>query len=139
MIKPVHILACVSFTALAACAAQPYGTSEAIGQSSAQQCFLANEVDGYTAGPDGFVNVKVGADRWFGFQLGSDCPGMDWLMQIAIRPRDSNWLCEDQNSFLIAPDPAGLHRSCFVSGIRRLTPPEVASLRPAASPPKTGA
>jgi hypothetical protein len=94
MIEPIKILAFVSFTAVTACAAQPYGTSEAIGQSSARQCFLANEVNSYTPGPDGFVNVKVGADRWFGMRLNSSCPHMDWLMQIAIRPRDSKWLCE---------------------------------------------
>ncbi len=127
MIKAVHILAGIGFFAVAACAAQPFGTSEAIGASSAPQCFLANEVDSYTPGPDGVVNVKVGTDRWFGMQLGSDCPHMDWIMQIAVRPRDSNWLCEGQNSYLIAPDPAGLHRSCFVTGIRRLAPSETAS------------
>lgn len=131
MFEPVRILTFVSFTAAAGCVAQPYGTSTAIGQSSAQQCFLANEVDSYTPGADGFVNVKVDRDRWFGMQLGTDCPHMDWLMQIAIRPRDSHWLCEGQNSYLIAPDPAGLHRSCMVSGIRRLTPSEVASIPPA--------
>jgi hypothetical protein len=58
---------------------------------------------------------------------------MDWIMQIAVRPRDSNWLCEGQNSYLIAPDPAGLHRSCFVSGIRRLAPSEAASAERAPS------
>lgn len=135
MIKPIHMLPCASFIAVAACAAQPYGTSEAIGAASAQQCFLAHEVNSYSPGPDGFVNVRLGDDRWFGMQLGSDCPHMDWLMQIAIRPRDSNWLCEGQNSYLIAPDPAGLHRSCMVSGIRRLTPSEVASIRPPVSRP----
>ena len=127
MIKPVHILACVSFAAVAACAAPPY-TSAAIGESSAQQCFLANEVESYTPGPGGIVNVRVAGDRWFGLQLSESCPGMDWLMQIAIRPRDSNWLCEGRDSHLIAPDPAGLHRSCFVSGIRRLSPAEVAGV-----------
>ena len=130
MVEPAKFLALVSFTAIAGCVAQPYGMSDAIGASSAQQCFLANEVDSYTPGPDGFVNVRVAGDRWFGMQLGSDCPHMDWLMQIAIRPRDSNWLCAGQNSYLIAPDPAGLHRSCQVSGIRRLTAPEVALVRP---------
>ena len=129
MINSVKILAYIGFAAVAACAAQPYGTPTAIGQSSGPQCFLANEVDSYTPGPDGFVNVKVGDDRWFGLHLSSDCPSMDWLMQIAIRPRDSNWLCEDRGSYLIAPDPAGLHRSCYVSGIRRLTPDKVASLQ----------
>jgi Family of unknown function (DUF6491) len=129
MLQPVKILPFLSFAALAACAVQPYGTSEAIGQSSARQCFLANEVNSYTPGPDGFVNVRVCADRWFGMRLNNSCPHMDWLMQIAIRPRDSNWLCQGQNSFLIAPDPAGLNRSCFVSEIRLLSPGEVASIR----------
>ena len=127
MIRPVQMLVGTSFLAVAGCAAQPYGTSEGIGAASAPQCFLANEVDSYTPGPDGFVNVKVGADRWFGMRLANECPNMDWIMQIAVRPRDSNWLCEGQNSYLIAPDPAGLHRSCFVSGIRRLAPSEAAA------------
>ena len=135
MFKPVHILACVSFTAFTGCAAPPYAMSEAIGQSSARQCFLANEVNSYTPGPDGFVNVRVGSDRWFGMHLNNSCPHMDWLMQIAIRPRDSNWLCEGHGSYLIAPDPAGLHRSCFVSEIRRLTPAEAASIQPSVSRP----
>ena len=132
MIKSVQVVTCVGFIAVAACAAQPYDTSQAIGQSRAQQCFLANEVRGYSGGGDGFYNLQVGRDRWFGMHLSSDCPDMNWLMQIAVRPRDSNWLCEGQNSFLIAPDPAGLHRSCFVSDVRRLAPDEVrtANLRP---------
>jgi hypothetical protein len=135
MVVPVKIPALVSFIVLAACAAQPYAMSESIGQSEARQCFLANEVNSYTPGPDGFVNVRVGADRWFGMHLDSSCPHMDWLMQIAIRPRDSNWLCEGQGSFLIAPDPTGLNRSCFVSEIRRLTPAEVASIQAPVSRP----
>lgn len=129
MIKPVSILTCVGFAAVAACAAPPPGAPATVAQSSGPQCFLANEVDGYTAGPGGLVNVKVGHDRWFGMHLSSDCPSMDWLMEIAIRPRDSNWLCEGEASHLIAPDPAGLHRECIVSGIRRLAPSEVASMR----------
>lgn len=127
MIKPV--LAFAGFAAMAACAARPDGVSEASGAPRAPQCFLANEVNAYTAGPDGFVNVRVGADRWFALHLGSDCPGMDWLMQIAIRPRDSNWLCEGENSYLIAPDPVGMHRNCMVGDIRRLSPGEVAGRR----------
>ena len=134
MVESVKILALVSFSGLAACAAQPYGTAEAIGQSSARQCFLANEVNSYTPGPDGFVTVRAGADRWFAMRLNSQCPHMDWLMQIAIRPRDSNWLCEGQGSYLIAPDPSGLNRSCYVSEIRRLSPAEVALIRPPVSP-----
>jgi hypothetical protein len=129
MIRPVQLLAFVSFATLAACAAPPgtsaAGTSAAYEQSNGPQCFLANEVDGYTRSPDGLVNLKVGTDRWFQMQFGSDCPSMDWLMQIAIRPIDSNWLCEGHPSRLIAPDPAGLHRRCAVSGIRRLTPVEI--------------
>jgi hypothetical protein len=135
MLEPVKFLTLVSFTALAACAAQPFGTSEAIGQSRARQCFLANEVNSYTAGPDGFVNVRAGADRWFAMRLNGQCPHMDWLMQIAIRPRDSNWLCEGEGSYLIAPDPSGLNRSCYVSEIRRLSPAETASIRPPDSRP----
>lgn len=135
MVQPLKILGLAAFTAVAACAAQPYATSEAIGQSSARQCFLANEVNSYTPGPDGFVNVRAGGDRWFAMHLNTQCPHMDWLMQIAIRPRDSNWLCEGEGSYLIAPDPSGLNRACFVSEIRRLTPAEVASMRAPVSRP----
>jgi hypothetical protein len=130
MIEQFKILAFVSFTAVAACAAPPPAPFATFGQSTGPQCFLANEVDGYTSGPDGFTNVKVAGNHWFAMHLGSDCPSMDWLMQIAIRPRDSNWLCEGRAARLIAPDPTGLHRDCVVSGIRELAPSEVASLPP---------
>jgi hypothetical protein len=144
MIKSVQVLTCVSFAAVAACAAQPYDTSQAMGQSMARQCFLANEVRGFSAGGDGFYNLQVGRDRWFGMHLSSDCPDMNWLMQIAVRPRDSNWLCEGRNSFLIAPDPAGFHPGCFVSDIRPLSPDEIRTahlrpLTPVSAPLQTGA
>jgi hypothetical protein len=135
MVERVKILALVSFAAVGACAAQPYDTSEAIGQSRARQCFLANEVNAYTPGPDGFVNVRAGGDRWFAMRLNNYCPHMDWLMQIAVRPRDSNWLCEGEGSYLIAPDPSGLNRACFVNEIRRLSPGEVASISAPVSRP----
>jgi hypothetical protein len=130
MITPVRLLGVAAGTALASCAVPPGAMPFESAQSSGPQCFLADEVNGYRAEPDGFYNVKVGADRWFRMQLSEDCPSMDWLMQIAIRPRDSNWLCEGENSHLIAPDPAGLHRRCLATGIQRLTVAEISSMQP---------
>jgi hypothetical protein len=91
MIKPVKLLACASLLAVAGCAAQPTGFPAQAAR--APQCFHANEVFSYSAGPDGLVQLQT-AQGPFEIRLGRSCPDFSWMMQIGIRPVDDSWLCE---------------------------------------------
>src|SRR3954452_21362186 len=127
MIRSIKLLSLMSLPPLAACVQPPPAFSGQTAQWSAPQCFRAHEITRYNPGPDGVVTVQATAGRWYSMQLSSECPSIDWLMQISIRPKDSYWLCERQNSYLIAPDPAGMHPLCLISGIQQLPPPPLAA------------
>jgi hypothetical protein len=98
MIKPVTLLAYASLAAVTACAAQPSGPYAQAAR--APQCFHANEVFGYTSGPDRSVQLQTGQGP-FQITLGPSCPDFSWMMQIGVRPVDDSWLCEGRPQQII--------------------------------------
>jgi uncharacterized protein DUF6491 len=119
MTKPVRLIAFASFILLAACAATPAGPYAKFADARGRQCFRATDVDSYSPGPDGFVNVHTAQGPFRLRMTGVGCPDFGWIMQIGIRPMESSWLCEGRYDMLIAPNPAGNAR-CLVSNIQSL-------------------
>jgi len=105
-------------SALAACAARP-SAAPAAAQRSAGQCFLASQVNSFTPTKAGFVDVRVGASRYFRLELGGGCPNVDWSMRVGIRSvGGGSWICEGYDAELIVPEP-GIGGRCPIS---RVTP-----------------
>ncbi len=118
MIEPVRLLACVAFAGIAGCAAPQTSSYASAPQSRGPACFRANEVTGYTPGPDGFVEVAT-AEGPFRLRLGPGCPDFSWIMEVGVRPMESSWLCEGKADELITAAPPPAHR-CTVSEIESL-------------------
>jgi hypothetical protein len=92
--------------ALAGCAAQP-AAGPAVANRSGGQCFLPNQVNSFTPTKAGFVDVRVGAGRYFRLELGGGCPNVDWSIRVGIRSvGGGSWICEGYDAELIVPDPA---------------------------------
>jgi hypothetical protein len=120
MIKPAPFIVCVGAFAAGACAVPPGTPVPQFAQSSGPQCFRANEVYGYTRGPDGFVDVQT-ASGPFRMHLGPGCPDFSWIMQIGVRPVESSWLCEGKSDELITAFQTPFSR-CSISEIQALNP-----------------
>jgi hypothetical protein len=118
MTKPARLLALASFTLIPACAAPPPGPFAQFADARGRQCFRANEVLGYSHGPDSVVDVQT-AQGPFRLRLTPGCPDFSVIMQIGVRPMDSSWLCEGKDDVLITPNATGNTR-CPVSDIRML-------------------
>ena len=94
-----------------------------------RQCFLANQVDGFTAPTDDRVYVRVSPRRVFELQLLGACPNIDWTYRIGLKARGGGFICTGMDAELIVPDEmmGGPHR-CMVRTIRQLSPAELESL-----------
>lgn len=121
MFKPVHLLAFVSFTAVAASVALQASMRSDYFPASGPQCFRASGVSRFMAGAPGFVIVRTDGNRWFQMRLSPGCPDFRLIMKIGVRPNDSQWLCEGKTDELggLPPDNGG---RCFVTDIRELPP-----------------
>lgn len=121
MVKPVHLLVFLSFTAVAASAAAPARTGAELFRASGPECFRATGVSRYVAGPPGIVIVKADGNRWFQLRLSPGCPDFRLIMRIGVRPTQSEWLCEGKGDELggLPPESGG---QCFVSDIREVPP-----------------
>jgi hypothetical protein len=105
---------------LAGCAAQP-ASAPAVAQRSGGQCFLASQVNGFTSTKAGFVDVRVGASRYFRLELGGGCPNVDWSMRVGIRPvGGGSWICEGYDAELIVPE-TGIGGRCPISRVTAIS------------------
>jgi len=123
MSKLIKVLAFAGLAALTSCTQAPVVTSAGLSQSpNDRQCFLAYAISSYRPAGNGAVDVQV-ANQWFRLHFNGVCPSMDWMMQIAVRPRDSRWLCEGEGTLVMAPEQAGMPGTCRISQVERLTGP----------------
>lgn len=120
MIKPLPLLAGLSFVAITACAGPATTPATDFAQSRAPQCFRVNEVYAYSPGPDGMVQLQT-AQGPFQMRLGRGCPDFSLIMQIGIRPMEASWLCEGRDDVLITGDPIP-RNDCTVSEVQSLAP-----------------
>lgn len=119
MIKPVPMLACAAVFAITACAAPPPGPVPEFAMNG-RQCFRANQVYGFTPGPNGYVDLATGQGP-FRVHLGPGCPDFSWIMQVGVRPVESSWLCEGKPDQLITAFDTPFSR-CSISEIQALAP-----------------
>jgi len=122
----------LSLTTLsAACASDPKTASRS---NTQRACFYANDVDGFAAQDDRIVNVRVGVNDVYQFELFAPCPDVRWNETLGLQTRGgSNFICSGLDAEIVSPTPIGPQR-CPVTNIRKLTPEEVAALPKGARP-----
>jgi hypothetical protein len=123
MMKSVPALATISLIMTSACSFQPAAVPSQFAR--APQCFHANEVLGYTAGPDGSVQLQT-AQGPFQIRLGPNCPDFSWMMQIGVRPVDDSWLCEGHSQQIITAYQSQFSR-CRITDIESLAQRAIAA------------
>jgi len=126
----IAVLLAASATLLSGCAQQPPGAIAGAGAGAGRQCFHADQVNGFSAVSDEVVNVSVGANSYFQFQLSGVCPDVDWSNRIALRTTGgSSWICQGLDAELFVPSPIGPQR-CLVTGVRQISKEEWMARRP---------
>src|SRR3954447_12480516 len=119
MIRSAIVLLALA-TAIGSCTAPPPGAPPGA-RANGGQCFIASQVNSFTATRDGNVDVKVGAGRYYRLTLGGGCPQVDWSTSVGIRAiGGGNFICEGYDAELIVPDPSGTQR-CPVSGVHAIS------------------
>ncbi len=108
-------------------------------QARHDACFYGSQASGFAAVGDRAVNIRVGVKDVYQLTLFSPCLDIDWTQHIALRAHSGNWICEGNglDYEIITPSPIGRQR-CQVTGVRKLTPAEIAALpkreRPSSRP-----
>ena len=94
-----------------------------------RQCFLASRANGFRAIDRDTVLVEVGARTLYELRLFASCPDINWEHRIGIRTRGGgSWVCSGHDAELLVSSPVGV-QTCLVTGVRKLTPPEVEAVR----------
>lgn len=96
-------------------------------------CFLARNVDGWSATDDHTVYVRVGVKEVYRLDLLGPCPDIDWSWNLGLVSHGSSWICSPLDATIIAQSPIGPQR-CPVRAVTRLTPEEIATLPPKKKP-----
>ena len=120
-------LAAIALAALAAA-----GSAEAAPRSH-QQCFYARNINGFTALSDRVVNVRVGVNDIYQFELMTPCPDLRWNENMGLISRGSDWICSGIDAEVVSRSPIGPQR-CPVNRTHKLTPAEIAALPKRAKP-----
>jgi hypothetical protein len=116
--------ALAAFVLLAAGAAQ---AGDAPKPKASRACFLARNVNSWSAADDKTVYIRIGVKDVYRLDLMGACPDIDWNWSIALESHGSSWICSPMDATIIARSPIGPQR-CPVREVTRLTPQEAAAL-----------
>lgn len=101
------------------CAAPPNAGPSAV-QQAGGQCFLAGEVNSFAPSQD-YIDVRVGASRYFRLTVAAGCPDIDWSAKIGVRAiGGGSWICQGHDAELIVPLPSGTQQ-CQISAVTPIT------------------
>jgi hypothetical protein len=115
--------------ALAACASGGPGDPALAGAASERRaCFYAPHVRGFRQGPGDSIVVNSSSRDYYLLQPYHRCGNINVRLNVAIRPRGSNYICEGYDADLYVPGVLG-YEYCPVRTVRKLTPAEVTALR----------
>jgi Family of unknown function (DUF6491) len=98
-----------------------------------RQCFWVQEVNGFAAADERFVNIRVGVKDVYQFEMFGRCHDIDWSREIALVTRNSSSICTGMDADIVTESVIGPQR-CPVRSIRKLTAEEIAALPKRARP-----
>ena len=87
-----RIFAAVTALALAACATPEDSVQQANVAPAGRDCFISDNVSGYSYVDGRHINVTVGAGRIYVLTTMFNARDLDWTNAIAIRS-SSHWIC----------------------------------------------
>jgi hypothetical protein len=103
-----------------------------------RSCFWTRMVSNFAASDESTVYVRVGVSQVYELKLFSNCLDLDWVHHIALRSVDGGEsdICEGSNPGVdvVVRDIAIGRQRCPITGVRKLTPAEVAALPKDARP-----
>jgi hypothetical protein len=115
--------------AVAACANPGASDPEmAAAASSERRCFYAPHVRGFRQGSGNSIVVNSNSRDYYMLQPYHRCGNLNVRMNVAVRSRGGNYICEGYDADLYVPGNLG-YEYCPVRLVRKLTPAEVTALR----------
>lgn len=96
--------------------------------AQAAQCFLQQNINGFSAPNDRTVYVRVGVSDVWRLDLMTDCTGLSFRQSFALQGSPTGpWICNPLDATVRFRE-AGARMTCPVSALHKLTPAEVAAL-----------
>jgi hypothetical protein len=94
----------------------------------ADQCFLADDINGFNAVNDRTLYIRVGVRDIYRLDLMTDCAGLSFRESFGLKTTPANpWVCSPLDATVVFHEP-GEHAQCPVQAIHKLTAAEVAAL-----------
>ena len=92
------------------------------------QCFLSQNVNGFSAPNDHTVYVRVGVKDIYRLDLMSDCANLTFRQSLGLESvMTGPWICNPLDATVVYRD-TGIPERCPVSAIHKLTEAEKAAL-----------
>ncbi len=94
-------------------------------------CFWVRNITNFAANDTRTLYLRVGGNQVWALSLFANCFQLNWVHRVSIRSRGaSSNVCEGGNPGIdvVVHDVAVGRQSCPVTGVRKLTPEEVAAL-----------
>ena len=119
--------------------AQPASTQPpAKPAKTAQACFWRRNIDGFAAADDTKLYVRANINDVYELKLFAHCLDLDWVHHVALDSFGAfePMICEGPNPGIdVVVRDIGIGRMrCPITGVRKLTPPEIAALPKQARP-----
>ena len=115
------IMFAAAAAALAGCTTQPMANATSAAPTG-RQCFHASTVNGFSAVGDNAVDVQVGTNRYYRFDLVGVCPDIDWTETLALRATaGSPWICAGADAEIIVPNRITGPQRCLVTSVRAIS------------------
>ena len=92
-----------------------------------KQCFWTRQVNGFASNDNRIVNVRVGVNDIYQFEMLGRCEDVDWNNSIALVSRGSSYICTGIDAEIISHSELGPMR-CAVRNIHKLSAEEIKAL-----------
>jgi hypothetical protein len=109
-------------------AASPCGAYAQSAKAPAESCFLASDVNGFSAPNDRTVYVEVGVHDVYRLDLMSNCLDLSFRQGVGLEGTPgSPWICSPLDATIVYRQ-TGVRQRCPVTAIHKLTAAELAAV-----------
>jgi hypothetical protein len=116
------------FKLFISCALGVMVAATATGGATAAQCFLQNNINGFSAPNDRTLYVRVGVRDIWRLDLMTDCTGLSFRNSFGLQGSPTGpWICNPLDA-TVRFHESGARMTCPVSAMHKLSPEEAAAL-----------
>jgi hypothetical protein len=126
---PTLVAAVLAMAAAGACAPGPSAAPMRTAAAPGQQCFDADDVNGFRPFGRKSVDLTVTGKGVYRAEVFGLCPDLDSAGGLGVQARSGRWVCDAADLEMVVPSPELGARRCPVRSLRQLAQAEIDAAR----------